>query len=206
MQEEVKASQGAGDSPEDAGGSFPRRRIRLGAIIALAAAAGIITWVAIERRDNSSSTSTTTATKGPVAASHPPVGLSAGGLRTVARRVKQPIYWAGPKKGYIYELTRLSNGRIYVRYLPPGVKVGDKRAQFLIVATYPFPGALTALKKVSHGKGIALRGGGMALVDATYPKSVHVGFPGVNYEIEVYDPSPKRSLEVASSGEVQRAG
>ena len=206
MQEEVKAEETGGPS-EGAGGPFRRRRIRLGAVIALAAAAGIIAWVAIERRDNSSSTSTTTAgTQGPIAASHPAVGLSAGGLRTVARGVKQPIYWAGPKKGYIYELTRLSNGRIYVRYLPPGVKVGDKRAQFLIIATYPFPGALTGLKQVSHGKGIALRGGGMALVDATYPKSVHVGFPGVNYEIEVYDPSPKRSLDVASSGEVQRVG
>jgi hypothetical protein len=176
-------------------------RVRLGAVVALAAAAGIIAWVAIGTGDDNSSSAP--ATKGPVAAGHSAVGLSASGLRTLARNVKQRIYWDGTKRGYLYELTRLNDGRIYVRYLPPGVKVGDKRAKFLIIATYPFPGAFSALQKVSDGKAIKIPGGGIALVHQTYPKSVHVAFPGVDYQIEVYDPSPKRSLNVARSGKLK---
>jgi hypothetical protein len=35
--------------------------------------------------------------------------------------VKHPVYWAGPRPSYTYELTRTSDGRIFVRYLPTGV-------------------------------------------------------------------------------------
>jgi hypothetical protein len=206
MQEEVNAPQSAGGPSEGSKRFFQQPRIRLGAVVALAVAAGIVAWALIGRDNSSSTPTSTTATKGPVTAAHAAVGLSANGLTTLARRIKQRIYWAGPRPGYIYEVTRLSDGRVFVRYLPPGVKVGDKRAQFLIIATYPFPDALSGLEKVSRGKGIAIRGGGMALVHTTYPKSVHVAFPGVNYQIEVYDPSPKVSLQVARSGEVQRVG
>ena len=44
----------------------------------------------------------------------------------------------------------------------------------------------------------------MALVDESYPNSVHVAYPGVDYQVEVYDPSPARAREVATSGLVQR--
>ena len=53
-----------------------------------------------------------------------PVGLSAKGLRTLTASIPQPIYWAGPKPGYLYELTRTSTGKIFIRYLPPGTPVG----------------------------------------------------------------------------------
>jgi hypothetical protein len=200
MQDEVKAPESAGSPLEGTKALLRQPRVRLGAVVALAAAAGIIAWVAIGTGDDSSSAP---ATKGPVATGHAAVGLSAGGLRTLARNVEQQIYWDGTKRGYLYELTRLNDGRIYVRYLPPGVKVGDKRSKFMIIATYPFPGAFSALQRVSHGKAIKIPGGGIALVHKTYPKSVHVAFPGVDYQIEVYDPSPKRSREVATSGNVQ---
>jgi len=203
MQDEAKAPESAGSPLEGTKPLLRQPRVRLGAVVALAAAAGIIAWVVIGTGDNNNNSSSAPATKGPVAAAHGAVGLSASGLRTLARKVNQKIYWDGTKRGYLYELTRLNDGRIYVRYLPPGVKVGDKRSKFLIIATYPFPGAFSALQKVSHGKAVKIPGGGIALVHQTYPKSVHVAFPGVDYQIEVYDPSPKRSLEVATSGKVQ---
>ena len=37
------------------------------------------------------------------------------------------MYWAGPIAGMSYELTKLKDGRIYVRYLPDGVELGDPR-------------------------------------------------------------------------------
>ena len=47
---------------------------------------------------------------------------------------------------------------------------------------------------------------GIALADAGYPQSVHLAFPGVDYQIKVYDTSPQRALEVAVSGDVQPVG
>ena len=182
-------------------------RVRLGAVVALAVAAGVIAWVVTDSGGSSSkqTASTPTSTKPARTLDHiGPVNLSAGGLKTLAGNFDEPIYWAGPKPGFSYELTRTTDGKVYVRYLPRGVKAGDKRGVFLIVATYPFPKAFNALKGVAKGKGTTLPGGGFALPDAHYPKSVHVAFRGVNYQVEVYDPSPSRSRQVALSGQVQR--
>jgi len=134
-----------------------------------------------------------------------PMGLSSSGLQGfVSGTLKQPVYWAGQRDGDLYELTRTSSGNVYVRYLPPGVAVGDPRASFLIVVTYPYPNALQRLKPVASGAGVTLPGGGFALPDAAYPKSVHLAFPGVGYEVEVYDPSPRVARRVALSGAIQQ--
>jgi len=176
------------------------RRAGLGAVIALAVTAGVIAW-SVTSRDSSSSTTT-----GPVASTVQPVALNASGLSTLAGTVGQPIYWAGPRTGYLYELRRTDNGNVYIRYLPPGVEAGATGAKYLIVATYPFSDAFAALERVAGGRGIQVPGGGLALVDAKYPKSVHLAFPKVNYQVEVFDPSPQRALAVASSGQVRPAG
>jgi hypothetical protein len=47
----------------------------------------------------------------------------------------------------MYELTRNSTAKVYVRYLPFGVKAGAPKGDYLIVATYPFPGAYEALQR-----------------------------------------------------------
>ena len=116
-----------------------------------------------------------------------------------------PIFWLGPKKGYTYELTQTGNGKIYVRYLPHGVDVGADKP-YLTVATYPFPGAYAAIRKQATAKGAVtarLAGGGVAVLDDGYPESVHVAYPGVDYQVEVYDPTPARrcsSSRPAGSG------
>jgi hypothetical protein len=170
--------------------------VGLGVAAALAIATGVVGLWLVFSHDSSSPSSPASFVK--------PVALSASGLRTLARHVPEPIYWAGPRKGYLYELRRTEKDDIYIRYLPPGVNAGARGAKYLVVASYPFPGALDALEKVAHGKGIRLRGGGLALVNQSYPKSVHLAFPNVDYQVEVYDPSPARALAVASSGEVRR--
>ena len=188
--------------------STPRRsRFRVGAVLAVAAAAGVGAWAIVSHRDSGSSPATTSAapsatatvTAKPIA----PVGLSAKGLRTLTASIPQPIYWAGPKPGYLYELTRTSTGKIFVRYLPPGTRVGSRKATYLIVATYPFRDALKALTDLRTQRRLKIPGGGIAIVDASHPESVHLAFPGSNNQIEVYDPSPKRSLAIVKSGAVR---
>jgi hypothetical protein len=186
----------------------PRRSssIRVGAVLAIAAAAGLGAWAVVSNRDSDSpagavttAASAATTTAQPIA----PVGLSARGLRTLTASISQPIYWAGPKPGYLYELTRTNAGKIFIRYLPPGTPVGTKKATYLIVATYPFRGALKALKDLNGRPQVTIPGGGVAIVDESHPQSVHLAFPGVDNQVEVYDPSPARSLAIARSGSVR---
>src|ERR1051325_1945024 len=105
-------------------------RFRLGAVIAVALAAGFVAWLAV-RNDNSSTPTRTSAQANSV---------SEGQIKDLAASVQHPVFWLGPKDGYTYELTQTSSGKIFIRYLPSGTKVGAD-TPYLTVATYPFPGA-----------------------------------------------------------------
>jgi hypothetical protein len=183
----------------------PRRRLRLGAVIVVAAAVGLLVWAVIGDGANDSLSPTvtsTTASTGPAATPVGPIGMSAQGLQNLARSVSQPIYWAGPKPGYLYELTRTNTGNVFVRYLPPGAKVGSKQGVYLIIATYPFPNAFNALNNVKGGRRLTIPRGGRAVVEQNHPESVHLAYPGSDVQVEIYDPSPATSLQLAQSGEV----
>jgi hypothetical protein len=144
-------------------------------------------------------------TKGSGAA---PAAVSPAGLKSLAGQLGHPVYWIGPKPGHTYEVTRTANGSVYIRYLPPGVDVGAAEP-YLSVATYPFPGALAALQALPKQKNAAvvkLPGGGLALIDKRYPKSIHVAFPNSDYQIEVFDPSPDAVRKIVSAGRVKPIG
>jgi len=129
-----------------------------------------------------------------------PKAASPAGLRSLAGSLGHPIYWAGAKKGYTYELNRNPNGSLFVRYLPPGVRVGSKKT-YLSVATYPFTDALAGIQRVAKQKGqrpIKLAGGGLAVYNPKIPNDVHLAFPGSNYQVEVYDPTGETRQVVAS--------
>jgi hypothetical protein len=210
----------SGDSdPRPAGPSSSR--FRVSAVIAVAAAVVIGAWLLTRGSGHSAATGPTPATTTAghaarqgtatttTAASVTPVGpasVSAGGLKELSRALHEQIYWVGPRSGYTYEVTVNTKGYVYVRYLPPGVKVGDPHSGYLIVSTYPFPNALAALKGVAHGGGQAVAGGGFALPSAGYPESYHLAFPSAAYEVEVYDPVPAVARQVALSGRVRAVG
>jgi hypothetical protein len=139
----------------------------------------------------------------PAAVGAQPSAASVPLLEAFAARLGHPIYWAGPKPGYTYELTQTADGRVFIRYLPSGVAIGDPRPDFLTVATYPFPGAFTTVKRTSGGA-VALKvaHGGIAVVDTRYPKSIHLAYPGVGYQIEVFDPSPPAGRALVAAGRI----
>jgi len=119
-----------------------------------------------------------------------PTAASVKALKSLAHELGHPIYWAGARPRYRYELSRTTSGNVFIRYLPPGAKVGDPRARYLTVATYPFPGAFAAVRKAARGAAtIKLAHGGIGVVDGASAKSIHVAYPGVSYQIEVFDPS-----------------
>jgi hypothetical protein len=184
-------AQPKGPTSKDPGASQRARELVRQPRAILVAAATI--WVV---RDSSSSpTSMAVEPVGPVA-------LSANGLRTLATTVGQPIYWAGPRRHFLYELTRTGSGNVLIRYLPPGAGAGTRRPE-LTIATYPYKHALQALRNIVGSRGHNLPGGGLALVDTRSPSSVHIAYANVDYQVEVYDPSPARAQSVAFSGRVR---
>jgi hypothetical protein len=138
-----------------------------------------------------------------------PVASSIAGLKAFATAVGHPVYWAGPLRPYTYELRLTQQGRVFVRYLPKGVSVGDRRASFLTVATYPVPNAVTALGRAAArgGVGLKISQDGFAYYEPSRPTSVYFArrsFP--NYEVEVFAPSPRHARSLVLSGQIRPVG
>jgi hypothetical protein len=182
--------------------------VRIGAVVALAVAAAFVIWLVVRGNDDSSSTSTTTSMN---EATQPigPVAATPAALRELSAKGAQPIYWVGPRPGQTYELTRTAGGRVYVRYLPAGAAIGNRRADYTIVGTYPTQGALQVLKdlaKQPNEKSVPAPGGGIAVYSTSAPTNVYVAFPGQNVEIEVFDPSARKALRMVKTGRVAPVG
>jgi hypothetical protein len=177
----------------------------LAAVAAVAIAVGVVAWLIVRGGGTTKSPTTTTSAVTTTSSVTPlgPVAATQATLVTFAEALKRPIYWAGPVPGDTYEFTETTAGNIYVRYLPKGVKVGDPRAAFRVVGTYPYANALAALEGIAGKSGQHLPGGGIVVPSAGYPKSVHMAYPGVAYEIEVFDPVPGHARAIALSGQVQ---
>jgi hypothetical protein len=168
-------------------------RFRLGAVVALAVIAGIVVWLVVQSGGDNPSTKTNA------------VRISPGGLRNLAASLQQPIYWVGPKSNVTYELIRPANGRILVGYLPPGFEVGTFKPH-LIIGTYSMPNAYTVTQQAASRRGtvpIKVVGSrAIAFYNAAYPTSAFIAYPGSSYQIEVYDPSPRRARGLVGSGKV----
>ena len=179
-----------------------RPRVRAGAVIAIALLVGFGVWLLV-RDDGSSTTATPTGTS-TTSARAPSVPVSESGLQTLAGAVGQPIYWAGPMSGMTYELTNTSSNQVYVRYLPDGVDIGS-RDPYLTIGTYPMTNAFdvtTTVSKEPTSTTIPVENGGVAFYSTKAPTHVYVAYPGSNYQVEVYDPSPEHAHEVVASGQV----
>jgi hypothetical protein len=126
----------------------------------------------------------------PLAAGPTPVAVSPAELSELSAALHQPIYWVGPSADTTYELTRTAAGLIYLRYLPRGVAVGAP-AQYLTIGTYPLSRAYAtgvANSKLPGAVTIAVPGA-IAYSANQDPTSVYLAFPGVNEQVEVFDPS-----------------
>jgi hypothetical protein len=167
-------------------------RFRLAAVAVLAAVAIVLLVLLLDSGHKTSKPQPTFAAS----------VVSAAQLGRLATSVAHPVFWLGPKPGMTYELSRQPNGSIFVRYLPHGAPAGDPRPH-LTVATYPFRGAYAAIEQVGaqHGATVKkLSRGGLAVVSPNHPDSVHLAYPGVDYQVEVYDPTAGRALAAVAGG------
>jgi dipeptidyl aminopeptidase/acylaminoacyl peptidase len=133
------------------------------------------------------------------------VALDAKGLKGRVATMNGPVYWAGAQRNVKYELTLTSNGRAYVRYLPAGVAAGSQH-RYLTVGTYPVQGALANIKAASKRSGavsVDVAHGGFGFYAESSPSSVHLAYPGENYQVEVFAPSAAVAKQIASSGRLR---
>jgi hypothetical protein len=131
--------------------------------------------------------------------------VSADLLRQTASKETTPIYWAGEQAGAELELSRPDKSRTYVRYLTDDAGAGDKRADFLTVATYAQPNAADSLQRQAERSGGTISHGPdntTVYFDQTNPSSVYVAYPDEPVEIEVFDPNFKRALRLVESGQI----
>jgi hypothetical protein len=134
-----------------------------------------------------------------------PNAVSESQLEALASKTDHPIYWAGPKSG-AYELTRTSDGRIYIRYLPSADKVGDRAPKYLTIGTYPTKNAFRSIRRAAARKGgvsVKLDKGGLLVFNASTPRSVYFGYPNAQYQVEVYDPSPQQARALVLAGKIK---
>ncbi len=139
----------------------------------------------------------------------PPVGAPAAvsetQLKALAAQSNHAIYWAGPKRG-TYELTRTTNGRIYIRYVPTPDKVGNRTPSYLTVGTYPTKNAFQAIKLAAARQGgvsAKIDHGGLLVFNNGTPKSVYFSYPKSSSQVEVYDPSPLQARALVLGGSIK---
>jgi len=176
-----------------------RSNVRVGAIVAVAIAVAFVVWLLVRGGDsNTASTTTNGQAVGPVATSEDE-------LRSLSDELGHPLYWAGPIPDRTYELTRTSDNRVFIRYLPKGVPVGIRQAAYTIVGTYPVENAykvLQGLAKKPDESSFSAPSGGFAVYSTTQANNVYLAYPGSNLQIEVYDPSPQKARDLITSGQV----
>src|SRR5947209_11808850 len=153
--------------------------IRIGAVVALALAIAFVVWLVVRGNDNSSSTAKTSTVHKPgkktPKARETVRAASPQTLRALAQASGHPIYWAGAQPRVKYELTQVTDGRIYIRYLPKGVPLRTKHV-YPIVATYPVPNAYKAVRTAAKESGaVTFRAprGGLAVYNQSAPTNVY---------------------------------
>jgi hypothetical protein len=170
--------------------------LRICASVALALLVGVVVWLIV--KDNHESGK-------PDVASASSSAATLNTVRTLPGELGHDVYWAGPDPTATYELTQVGRN-MFIRYLPPGVDVGDPRPDFLTVGTYPVPHAFRVLTRQGTQRGGHLRhaaGGGIAVWSDARPQSVYLAFPRTDLQIEIYDTSATRARRLAITGAVK---
>ena len=175
---------------------FATRRSRLVTLVVVLAAAGLAAGLVLTQTGgNGQAESTTTPSS---------VVLTAGGLASFAKAHGSPIYWIGPSLGADYEVTTSPDGRVFLRYVPAGAQP-QAQAAYVSVGTYPFANAYAQTLRAGGRKGFARMrtgGGAVAIYAKARPTNIYLAFPGINYQVELFDPKPTEARRVVLAGGV----
>ncbi len=171
-------------------------RLRLGVLVAVAVAAFFVAWLLLKDGGDKGNPATTGASG----------TASDSQLEKLAGSTDHPVYWAGARKDFSYELTKTKDGRIFIRYLPSGVKAGDPHAKYLAIGTYPRANAYAELSRAARRKGavsVKIERGGLVVFNETKPTNVYFGYPNAKYQVEVFSPSAETARRLVLTGKIK---
>lgn len=134
-----------------------------------------------------------------------PALLTGEVLGAVTTAVGHDVYGVVAPAGSRPEVTRGADGEVWVRYLSGDAKLGDKRAEYLTIGTYPRADALAAAKAAAEGdeqRSAELPDGGVMLWSVERPESVYAASPGSDLLVEVYSPDAERARALVTDGAV----
>jgi len=174
------------------------QQIRIAVLVVLAVVVGVVLWLVLGHSSKHHKKKNNNPALG-----IPATAFNAANLKAESYVINTKFFWAGKKPGYKYEFTRDNRGYLYVRYLPAAVHVGAKGAHYLIVATYPVTGAYQALKAQAGKKAVSGPDGSIVYIRPSDHRSVLMAFPGVNDQIEIFDPSPPVAISTAESRKIK---
>jgi hypothetical protein len=128
-------------------------------------------------------------------------------LRAMLNDVGVTAFWAAPESGATYTATVGSTLDVLIRYIPEGASVEEVADQTLMIATYPVPGAYAALEvaaQEANAISSVTEDGALVYYRSDLPSNVYLAYPDQPFQIEVFDPSGGRALELATEpGRIQ---
>ncbi len=155
----------------------------------------LLVFGAISLFSNGSSTSSTQSSEGQLA-------LSEDELKSVVANLNSVVYWVGPLDNAKYTLDVTDAGAAFVRYLPNGEGANDTAKNYLIVATYRVNAAYDAVKTAGNeqdGIGLMTSDGAAVYYNKNAATNVYMAYPGQDLQIEVFDPSPGKALQLVNT-------
>lgn len=154
--------------------------------------------LALPTNTNAVATPTTATT----AAASGQVGLTEAQLRAEARKVGGSIFWAGAMSGAKYTFNHLAPGQDFIRYLPNGQGLADTAQNYRVIATYKDATAYATFleaAKLKTGVTTTNPDGSIVYYAKATPTHVYMAFKGLDYQIEIFDPTPGASLKLATT-------
>jgi hypothetical protein len=130
------------------------------------------------------------------------VCLTEGELKEIIRENKIQAYWTGPLKDATYSINSTTAGQVFIRYIPKGEECGSTAASFRVIATYAETDAFSATQQAGNqaeGVSLANTDGSVVFFNKNSPSNVYVAYPGIDFQIEIYDPNPKTAVTLATT-------
>lgn len=114
------------------------------------------------------------------------------------------VYWNGEISDTNLELTVLTEGQVFVRYLPKDVAAGAAEPYFT-VASYYDPDALAKVQNVGGASGAKLvnyAGGAIAASASEADSNIYFAFDGYPVLYNIYSPDPQVGWNALETGTI----
>jgi hypothetical protein len=135
------------------------------------------------------------------------VCLTESELKSIIKENNIQAYWTGPLKNATYTLNSSTAGQVFIRYVPDGEKCDDVRPNFRVIATYQEADAFATTESAgttADGVSLLNADGSIVYFNKNVPTNIYLAYPGIDYQIEIYDPDPKEAVSIATTqGRIQ---